>query len=228
MTAISTYATLQAGLASAVNRDDLSTDITAFSPASIDGLIKQAITASTSSLQADLLARGGHKSMEALDDTLVTVAGTETVALPTTFGSAKTLTLVANGQDYIISFLDPTSLWTQVPTRTTGQPDRATIIGGSTLYLRKIPDAVYSLRLVYNQKLTALVNASDTNWLLTNHAHIYIGQGMVELSILLENDDRLQFWKGYVDQKVNDIMGDDRNVRWGALPSMPTIPVTIA
>lgn len=50
----------------------------------------------------------------------------------------------------------------------------------------------------------------------------------MELSILLENDERIQFWKGYYDQKMNDLMGDDRNVRWAGVPTKPSLQVSIA
>lgn len=84
------------------------------------------------------------------------------------------------------------------------------------------------MRLVYSQTLDVLEDDADANWLLTGHPDIYIAAAMMELCIYLENDERLQVWKAYYDVKMAHLMGDDRNVRWSAVPTKPNLQVVIA
>lgn len=224
--AIDTYATLQSALADTVNRDDLSADVTNFSPAQIEGAIKRAIAYSTIAIERDLIARGGHKSMETITNSLATAAGTETLTLPTGFKGARLFAITSDPYQ-VLEFVDPNTLFTQYPSLATAKPEKYTLISG-VVYLRPIPDAVYSTRLIYNAALDVLSDTTTTNWLLTSHHDIYIAAGMVELCIYLENDERLQYWRGFYDQKMNDLMGDDRQVRWAAVPSKPSLQVAIA
>lgn len=225
--AIDTYDKLQATVADTVNRDDLSADVSSFSPATVDGMIVRSIAYATATMQRDLLGRGGYKSMETVSNALATTGGTETITLPTDFGGVRSFIVTSNPY-VVLEFVDPTTLFTQYPDLVTGKPEKYTIIGTNTAYLRPIPDAVYTTRLIYNAQLPVLSSSQTTNWLLTSHPDIYVSACMVELCIALENDSRLQFWKGYYDQKVNDLMGDDRAVRWAAVPTKPNLQVAIA
>ena len=224
--AVDTFAKLQSAIADTVNRDDLAADVTNFSPAQIEGAIKRAIEYSTHSLNRNIVARGGIKHMETVT-ALTTVSGTETLTFPTDFAGVRTFYLNNSGI-VILEFVDPTTLWTQYPSSTTGQPLKYTLIGTNTAYLRPVPDAAYTTRLVYYAQIPALSDSATSNWVLVNAPDVYIGQAMVELCIYLENDDRLQYWKGYTDEKINDLMGDDRNVRWAAVPSKPNLQVSVA
>lgn len=225
--AVSTYIALRAAIADTLNRDDLSADVTAYEGTTIDSMIKRSVENATAIINRDLVSRGGHKNMEQVDTSISTVGGTETVTFTTSFSGHRTFILATNPLT-VLEFVDPTSLWTQYPDSATGQPEKFTIIGTRTAYLRPIPDSAYATRLVYYEKLTSLSADSDTNWVLTSHPDVYIAAAMIDLSINLENDERIQFWKGYYDQKVNDLMGDDRNVRWAGVPTKPSLQVSIA
>lgn len=218
---------LRADIADTVNRDDLSADVTAFEGVTIDSQIKRAVAAATAAMQSDLISRGGSKAMETVDNTIVTVAGTEYVDFPTDFGGSRAFLITSNPYG-VLEFVDPTTLWTQYPSPVTGPPEKYTVIGNRRAYLRPIPDSAYTTRLVYTEALTALVADADTNWLLTARPDIYVQRAMVQICIMLENDERLQFWKGLYDQNMNDLMGDDRNVRWAAVPTKPNLQVSIA
>lgn len=199
--AIDTYAKLQSALADTVNRDDLSADVTTFSPAQIDGAIKRAIAYATASIERDLIARGGHKNMETITNALTTTASQETLSVPSGFKGARLFALTTNPYR-VLEFVDPNTLFTQYPSTASAQPEKYTLIAG-TVYLRPIPDQAYSTRLIYNAALDVLSDTTTTNWLLTSHPDIYISAGMVELCIYLENDERLQYWRGYYDQKMS-------------------------
>jgi hypothetical protein len=225
--AVDTFLKLRAAIADTVNRDDLSADVTAYEGTTIDSQIKRAVENATATITRDLVSRGGHKNMEALNAALSTTVNVEYVDFPSDFAGVRTLFLTSDPMA-VLAFVDPTTLWTQYPNSAPDKPEKYTIIGARRAYLRPIPDGTYGIRLVYYQALTALSADADTNWLLTSHPDIYIGAAMIELCIVLENDERLQFWKGYYDQKLNDLMGDDRNVRWAAVPASPQLQVAIA
>jgi len=225
--AVDTHLKLRAAVADTIDRDDLSADVTAFEGQSIDSQIKRAVAAATASISADIVSRGGHKSMEAVDNTVATVAAQEYVDFPSDFAGNRAFMLTTD-PIRILEFVDPTTLWTQYPTATGGKPEKFTIVGARRAYLRPIPDGAYSTRLVYYQSIPALVADGDTNWLLTARPDIYIDRALVEVCIHIENDERLQYWKGLYDQKINDFMGDDRNVRWAAVPTKPSLQISIA
>lgn len=225
--AVDTYLKLRAAIADTVNRDDLSADVTAFEGTTIDSQIKRAVETATNSITRDLVSRGGHKNMETVTTSLTFTASQEYIDFPTDFRGHRSFIITSNPV-VVLEFVDPTTLRTQYPNSTTGKPEKFTVIGTRRAYARPIADSAYTTELIYYASLSALSADSDTNWLLTSHPDIYIGAAMIELCILLENDERLQFWKGYYDQKMNDLMGDDRNVRWAGVPTKPNLQVSIA
>jgi hypothetical protein len=225
--AIDTYAKLQSAIADTVNRDDLVSDVTSFSPSTIDGMIKRAIEYATHSVNRSIASRGGVKHQETVSNSLTTTSGSETVTLPTDFTGARTFYL-STDPITILEFVDPTTLFTQYPDSSTGKPAKYTIVGTNTAYLRPIPDSTYSMRLIYYAKLAALSDSATSNWLLTYGPDVYIAAAMIELCFYLENDERLQYWKGKLDEGLNDLMGDDRQVRWAAVPVKPNLQVSIA
>lgn len=225
--AIDTYIKLRAAIADTANRDDLSADVPVFEGATIEGMIKRAVANATATIQRDLVARGGHKNMETLDATLTTAAGVEYLDFPTDFAGARTFLLTGDPLR-VLEFVDPTTLWIQYAAAATGRPEKYTIVGARRAYLRPVPDSGYAARLVYTQTLSALEDDADTNWVLTQHPDIYVGAAMMELCLYLENDTRLAFWKAYYDLKLTQLMGDDRNVRWAAMPQKPNLQVALA
>ncbi|MBL8630687.1 MAG: hypothetical protein JNM81_13710 [Rhodospirillaceae bacterium] len=225
--AIDNYNKLQAALADTINRDDLSADVTAFSPAQIDGAIKRAIAYAEKAIQRDIVSRGGIKHMETVKNTLATTAGQETLTLPTDFLGVRVLAITADPMR-VLEFVDPNTLFIQYPSAATGAPEKYTLVGANTAYLRPVPDRAYPLRLIYTAALPALSVEQATNWLLLNAPDLYIGAAMLELCIYLENDDRLQFWKMYYDERMTALLGDDKNARWSAVPVKPSVQVALA
>lgn len=227
MAAVTNYLTLRAALADTVNRDDLSADVSSFEGTSIDGMIKRAIDKARIRIQRDLIARGGHRNMETVDTTLTTTANVEYIDFPTDFLGHRTFMLTTNPL-VVLEFLDPASLWKQYQSPTLAKPEKFTIVGTRRAYIRPVPDSSYTTRLLYYAAISSLSADTDTNWLIDGHWDLYISAAMLELSLDLQNDDRIQFWKGDYDQKMNDLMGDDRNVRWAGIPARPSVDVVIA
>ena len=225
--AIDTYVKLRAAIADTANRDDLSADVPVFEGTTIESMIKRAVANATATIQRDLVARGGHKDMEAVDASPVTAPGVEYIDFPANFAGVRTF-LLNSDPLRVLEFVDPATLWSQYAAAAPGRPEKYTIVGARRAYLRPVPDGAYATRLVYTQALTPLAEDADANWMLIKHPDIYVGAAMIELCLYLENDTRLAFWKAYYDLKVGQLMGDDRNVRWAAMPAKPNVQVALA
>lgn len=225
--AIATYQQLRAAICSTANKDDLSDAQTAFEGVSIDSIAKLIVEKATKRINRDLISRGGNKNMEAVDTSLTTTGGTQTLTLPSDYAGHR-MFIVRSDPIRVLEFVDPTSLFTQYGGSASGLPEKFTVVGTRTVYFGPTPDAAYATTLIYYQTLTALSADADYNWLLTNHWDIYEAAAMAELMLVLENDERIQYWNGVYNQKANDLMGDDRNTRWAGTPTMPQLQVATA
>lgn len=99
---------------------------------------------------------------------LVTVAGTNSVALPADFLEARSLTIETGGLNLELEYLSPSTL----QEFDSGFPTQFTI-KGTTIVFNKTPDSVYNLSLDYYAKPTALSTTDSTNAILTNYPNIY-------------------------------------------------------
>ncbi|WP_367256515.1 hypothetical protein [Pseudomonas sp. stari2] len=187
---ITTYAELQASVASWLNRGDLTANIPDF------------ITLAEAQMSTDLKTR----SMEN-KTTLATVAGTKTVALPTDMLEMRRLQVVGT-YNQPLSYRTPDELSIDYAANGSGQPVVFTVIGGN-IELAPIPDAVYSLELTYQQRIPALSDSSPTNWLLTNWPNAYLYASLLAAMPFIMNDARLAVWGQLYAQAVEGINGVD-------------------
>jgi len=56
------------------------------------------------------------------------------------------------------------------------------------------PDGPVTVELLYLQKLPALVNDEDTNWVLTDHPDVYLYGSLLHTAPYLVEDERLNTW----------------------------------
>jgi hypothetical protein len=226
---IDTLAKLKSRLAYLANRDDMF-DSVSFSPGTIDGEITIAIENATRTISRDLAKRGGVGLQEVVDDTLVTVAGTETVTLPTGFAGSKAFIRTSNPA-VVLQPRDFVSLVNDFPSPVPSAPLVYSIVSGATpqVYLRPIPDCAYTLRLIYWKALVTLTD-NVTNPLFDAHPDIYEAAGMVEIALSVEDEASATRWRVVYEQKMNDLSQSDRNSQWAAAMSgaMPQVQVTIA
>lgn len=105
--------------------------------------------------------------------TLTTVAGTQTVALPTDYLSIRKLYLTVGGvrRELIQA---PTTPMRMSETGNYQSIPETYIITGGNLYLFPKPDSAYTLTIDYYTKVGPLVTQS-TNWLLTAAPMVYLG-----------------------------------------------------
>ncbi|MNJ22494.1 hypothetical protein D3C77_168650 [compost metagenome] len=187
---ITNYSDLQASVASWLNRGDLTANIPDF------------ITLGESQLSRDLKAR----QMEA-KTTLSTVAGVNSVALPTDMLGMRRFQ-VSGTYNQPLSYRSPDEQSIDFADNSSGQPIVFTVIGENA-ELAPIPDAVYALELTYRQRIPALSISNPTNWLLANWPDAYLFASLIAATPFIMNDERLPVWAQLYKQVVDGINGVD-------------------
>jgi hypothetical protein len=133
--------------------------------------------------------------------TLVTVAGTSTVALPTGWlGFKGDLYISGNSKTRLtVETLD--NLHSLYLGSTSGLP-RAYAIAGTNIHLGPTPDAIYNIPVIY-WALLALSVSQTTNAVLTNYPNIYLFGSLLELSIYTRNWENAKAFYGMFMGAVN-------------------------
>lgn len=193
---LTNYTDLQASVASFLHRSDLTSQIPDF------------ITLAEHKIFCDLNSR-----LQDTVTTLSTVANTETVALPSDFINARTVTITSSTPAIPLDYKSPDQYQAEFPWGSTGTPRAYTIIG-SNLYLAEVPDAVYTIRLVYQQKVPAL--SGGTNWLMTSFPAVYLYGTLSVAASNLKDDAALQKWEGLYQQAIAGVNGQD----WSSMATM--------
>lgn len=117
--------------------------------------------------------------------TVATVAGVQTVALPTDLASLRQVRIIGNSATgYPLGITSPAGV---EALDHAGRPVVCSNFGGNLL-LGPVPDAVYSIEVRYMAKLGFISEANPTNWLLADHADAYIY--MCSATISLHHGDK--------------------------------------
>lgn len=154
-------------------------------------------------------------------DTLTTTAATQTVALPTDFRQMKQLKL--NG--------DPSYPLAQVTLNVVegmdyqGRPQTFSI-ANQQIYLGPIPDDAYTLRISYIQKLAALTADNPTNWLLTDHADVYVYMAAAVIEHHLGNVQNAALYNQLAEAVVEEINAQGNRYRFSG-PMRLRSPVVV-
>jgi hypothetical protein len=127
-----------------------------------------------------------------LGATLTTTANEPTVDLPRDLNSIHALSLPVYGD---VAYMDAQTFGKVYANQGTDVPRHYTIIGGA-LKLGPVPDGVYSIQCVYRAGVPALADNAGTNWLIEQHAEIYLAATMCEALIYIGNAEKLAMWEG--------------------------------
>lgn len=160
--ALDTYANFQLAIANMAHRSDLTAvlpDLIALAEVRING---------------DIDAR-----MQDVKTTLSTVANVETIALPSDCINIRHLS-VAVAPVQTLQYETPDTLYVANSSGVAGVPNAYTV-SGSTAILRPIPDAVYTLDIIYKGRVPALSATNTTNYLLTTYPKVYVAAVMLEV-----------------------------------------------
>lgn len=145
-----------------------------------------------------------------------TVAGTETVALPTRYLAMRNIYIDTDPKVKLI----PVTPEQRIFERPYSQNARSRVfsVEGDYIYLAPIPNSSDNLSILYYQRFAPLTNGSDTNWLLINSPNTYVF-GALYASALMTGNDNGQKWLAAFMGSVTALNDADRSDRYsgGAL-----------
>lgn len=194
---LANYTDLQASVASFLHRADLAAAIPDF------------VTLAEHKIFADLNSR-----MQDTVTTLSTVASTETVACPADFINARSITVMGTSPNVTLDYKSPDQYQDEFPWGDSGTPAAYTIIGGN-FYFAPLPDAAYTIRLVYQQRVPAL-SGSGTNWLMTSFPAVYLYAALSVAAAHIQDDDGLQKWEALYKAAIEGVNMQD----WSSMATM--------
>lgn len=135
-------------------------------------------------------------------ESMVTVGGTQTVALPTTYRQLRGIRLVSDtGYD-----LQPVSydVLHDEYTNKSGRPTVYCVYAGQ-IYLGPTPDGAYTLNVAFTTRLPNISDAQQTNWLLTENPDLYVCATIYETLKWLEDLDAAQLWRDELFSIIDEV-----------------------
>lgn len=187
--ALTNYTDLQTSVANFLHRSDLTT------------IIPDLVQLAEAKLYKDIDAK--------LQDTILqlsTTTGVETVTLPTDFINMRSVVLLST-PNVTLDYYAPDAYYTAKPWNSAGAPTIYTIIN-NTVYLQDIPDANYSLKVVYRAQVPSLVT-NNTNWLMTKFPNVYLYGTLCEAAPYMMNDERLPMWSAKYQEAIQTVNQQD-------------------
>lgn len=189
---ITTYATLKTAMASRLNRNDQTT------------AIEDAVDAATMRLSRDLRVYDQEERSTAN-------LTTEYSALPTDFNGVRSVR--SDGE--LLEYHTPEAFQRYVEEHET--PERPVFtIEKQQLRVHPAPTvaAPLAVDILYHARITELVNASDTNWVLDNHPDLYLAASMVELLLHMKDPDGAAVWEARATGAIASIIVSSRRRRY--------------
>lgn len=184
-TGVTTYSGLLSTVGNWLNRDDLTEKIPDF----------------IALLEARLNRILRAPDMEAVT-TIVTDA--EEIDLPTDFLEARALYLDTDPRLELES-VSLGTLRTKYAAQTTGKPE-AYALSRAKIILGPSPDDEYDAILTYYQKIEALSEDNESNWVLASHPDVYLFGALTMAEAFLWNDERVGLWKSAWDEALGELI----------------------
>lgn len=195
---LANYSDLTSAIASWLNRSDLTSQIPDF------------VALLESRLNRELRVR----QMETTD-TSVTVAGTDTYALPTDWLEFRNLKLNTS-PPRLLEYRNPAESEFATWSDQTGEP-RYFYVVGSNYRLIPTPDSVYTVARLYYTKIPGL-QANSTNWLMTAYPDIYLFGSLLEAADFVMNIEMRPVWQARFDASMAMLRMADERARWNSGP----------
>ena len=155
-----------------------------------------------------------------LNSTSITTTA-EAVDLPADFNGARRVAIV-DSRTWPIEYRTPEQMWIEYPALYAARPRVFTILGKdgaggvNQIAFRPIPDAAYTVSLLYYKKVATLVGGADagTNWFMTSYPDAYLYASLLEATPYIQNDARVALWQGAYTQSMQDIADADKKQRY--------------
>ena len=193
------YSDLQASVASYLGRSDLTTEIPDF------------IRFAELRLGRELRTRQMLNSA-----TAPTIANDAKVALPTDFLEIRDLFIQGNPRRPL-TYMSPSAFSREARADIVGLPVFYTILA-SEFKFAPIPDAAYTLEILYYAKPTFLSNANVSNVFLANYPDALLYGSLIEAEPYLINDARSQLWATLYDRAIKNISDADQGGEYSGIP----------
>lgn len=193
------YTDLQASVAGYLGRNDLSTQIPDF------------IRFAEIRLARELRTRSMLKSA-----TAPTVGGDARVALPTDFLEIRDLFVQGNPR-MPITYLSPSAFTRDARADESGSPVFYTVLAAEFQFA-PIPDAAYTLEILYYAKPPVLSSTNASNVFLANYPDALLYGALLEAEPYLINDARSQTWATLYDRAVKNISDADQGGEYSGIP----------
>lgn len=199
--AITNYGELKSAVGDFLNRSDLTAVIPTF------------IDFAEADFNRNLRVRQMVSRAEATIDTRFS-------AVPADFLEAKDLVIVTGIPVTPLQFVTQQEM-AQIRNRevtAAGKPQYFTVVGGQ-FEVAPTPDSEYSLEMAYFAKMDALVEDSDTNWLLTDYPDLYLYTALTHSAPYLRDDERIAIWSGLAQRAKQELISADQSASYsGATP----------
>ena len=193
------YTDLQASVASYLGRSDLTTEIPDF------------IRFAELRLGRELRTRQMLNSA-----TAPMIANDAKVALPTDFLEIRDLFIQGNPRRPL-TYMSPSAFSREARADIIGLPVFYTILA-SEFKFAPIPDAAYTLEILYYAKPTFLSNANVSNVFLANYPDALLYGSLIEAEPYLINDARSQLWATLYDRAIKNISDADQGGEYSGIP----------
>ena len=193
------YSDLQTTIAGYLARSDLTTQIPDF------------IRLAETRLRRDLRIRQMLKSV-----TTSTVAADSTVELPSDFLEVRDL--VINGSPpQPLNYASPSAFSRNTRTWESGKPLDYTVLAND-FQLAPVPDAVYTVKMLYFAAPTFLSDSNTSNVFLANTPDVLLYGSLLEAEPYLMNDARVNTWGTMFDRALASIIRSDEQGQYSGVP----------
>ena len=193
------YSDLQASIAGYLGRSDLTTQIPDF--------IRFAEIRLGRELRTRLMLNSA---------TAPTIANDARVALPTDFLEIRDLFIQGNPRRPL-SYMSPSAFSREAKADVIGLPVFYTLLA-SEFQFAPVPDAIYTLEVLYYAKPTFLSTANTSNVFLANYPDALLYGSLIEAEPYLINDARSQLWSTLYDRAIKNITEANESSEFAGVP----------
>jgi hypothetical protein len=193
------YSDLQASVAGYLGRSDLTTEIPDF--------IRFAELRLGRELRTRLMLNSA---------TAPTIANDAKVALPTDFLEIRDL-FIQGTPRRPLSYMSPSAFSREARADIIGLPVFYTLLA-SEFQFAPVPDAIYTLEVLYYAKPTFLSTANVSNVFLANYPDALLYGSLIEAEPYLINDARSQLWSTLYDRAIKNITEANESSEFSGIP----------
>jgi len=202
--AFSNYSDLKSTIADYLARNDLTTQIPDF------------IRLAEERLRRELRIRQMLKVA-----TASTASDDSTVSLPADFLAMKEIHIDSTPVG-ILTFQTTSNFFNNARVTDKGKPVFYTLLG-SEFQFAPIPDAVYTLRMVYYYKPDFLSDTNTSNLFLANCPDLLLYGALAEAEPYLMNDERVQTWAALYERGLQALRTSDDDSEFPSAPMAITL-----